>query len=170
MSRRIIRYRSPRARRLVSQAHLVLVASGILFTLTLAAWAGSALTLTTFHWVMAAVNAAFTLLSLLLYRLAARAGLDPATGRPDLVDMTPRPVPCWAPPAQAAPAEPVFRLPTIPAIPKPAAPPPVRYAPAQPANQPVTRPVPARTVPTAPVTAPVAPAAVEQAAELAAQP
>lgn len=165
MSRRIIRYRSPRARRLYTQAHLVLVASGFLATLTLAAWAGNSMTVTSFHWIMASVNAAFALLSLMLYRLAARKGRHPITGEPDLVDVSSRPVPRWTPPAPAV-AEPQFRLPTIPRNTAPApAQPPARYAPAP--AQPVARPV--RTIPAAPAEPVIAPAGVHQGAELAAQ-
>lgn len=166
MSRRIIRYRSPRARRLNSQAHVVLVASGLLFTLTVAAWAGNAETMTSFHWIMAAVNAAFALLSLMLYRIAALKGRNAATGKADLVDMSARPIPAWTPTPTVV--EPVFRL---PAIPKPPAKPlPASAVPAQPVARPV--PTPARSIPAAPiepVIAPVAPAVVHQDAELAAQ-
>lgn len=169
MSRRIIRYRSGRARRLVTQAKIALVVAGFSAAFTLAALAGTNFQVTSFHWIMMGVTATFAALSLLLQHLAARAGRDPLTGEPDLVFVQHQRVPSRAEVQAAARA--AAHEPPRPVIPKPPAivtqPAPVYTAPVGPAPVPVPAPtVPAEPVRTVKPTAPV----VHQDAELAVQP
>ncbi len=169
MSRKIIRYRSGRARRLVNQAKIALVVAGFSAGFTVAALAGTNFQVTSFHWIMMGVTATFAALSLLLQHLAARAGLDPATGEPDLVVIQQMTVPSRAV-VQAAVRAAAYEPPR-PVIPKPPAvaaqPAPVYAAPVVAA--PV--PAPAQPVPAEPVRTTKTPtSAVHQDAELAVQP
>lgn len=102
MSRKIVRYRSPRARRIVQYARIVLVAAGAATIVSFFSWLGSGMQMFSFNWTMIALTGLLSLIALALLRLAAWAGRDPDTGLADVVVYYRAEVRAWTPHLQAA--------------------------------------------------------------------